>query len=260
MLSLVCLVLITLPQDDAKITVTKVRPTLVDLGPTRADASYLPGDVMHVTFDVSGFKLDNEGRYRFSAKLNVEDSAGKLLGSEDYGFSPARLGAIGGGKSRFSFRLAIPTDQGAGNYKAKLILGDFVGKSSVTVEQAYKVLPASFGLIRLQTGRGPLGQTETPSTGSVGEVLYLGLQAVGLAKGKEDKGTLEVTLEVQDSTGKVLSKPQTSTFNDIVTTEPLQLRFELPLDQAGKYQVVFKATDKTSNKTSSMTVPVMVID
>lgn len=44
---------------------------LVDLVPTRPDTIYLPGDVVHVTFDVAGFKLDAEGRYRFSAKLQV---------------------------------------------------------------------------------------------------------------------------------------------------------------------------------------------
>lgn len=260
MMPLVCLLLVSLPQTDGKLTVSKVRPTLVDLGPVRSDASYLPGDIMHVTFDVAGFKLDEEGRYRFSAKLMVEDSAGKLIASEDYGSSPARLGVLAGGSSRFAFRLLIPTDQAAGNYKAKLVLGDVTGKSSVTVEQPYKVLPAGFGLVKLQTGRGPLGQSETPCTGCVGEVLYLGLQAVGLAKGKEGLGSMEITLEVQDSQGKLLGKPQTSAFTDLSTNEPLALRFELPLDKAGKYQLQFKAVDKVTGRSASLLVPITVTE
>lgn len=260
MWSVVCLLLCGLPQTDGKLVVSKVRPTLVDLGPIRSDASYLPGDVMHVTFDVAGFKLDEEGRYRFSAKLMLEDSTGKLIGSEDYGMSPARLGVMAGGSSRFAFRLAIPLDQAAGNYKAKLVLGDMVAKTNVTVEQAYKVLPAGFGLIRLQTGRGPLGQSETPCTGCVGEVMSMSLNAVGLSKGKDGNGSLEITLEVQDSQGKTLGKQQTSAFTDVSTNEPLQLRFDLPLDKAGKYQVVFKAVDKHSARTASLTVPVAVTE
>jgi len=129
-----------------------------------------------------------------------------------------------------------------------------------TTAQAYKVLPAGFGLIRLQTGRGPLGQSETPCTGCVGEVMSMSLNAVGISKGKDGNGSLEITLEVQDSQGKTLGKPQTSAFTDVSTNEPLQLRFDLPLDKAGKYQVVLKAVDKHNGRTSSLTVPVAVTE
>lgn len=260
MFSFYLLVLTFVPQVDGKLVVSNVRPTLVDLGPTRPDNSYLPGDVVHVTFDVAGFKLDPEGRYRFSAKLQVEDAAGKLIGSEDYGSSPSRLGVIGNGKSRFAFRLPIPVDQAAGNYKAKLVISDVNSKAAATVEQPYRVTSPGFGLIRLQTGRGPFGQSETPCTGNVGEVLHLGMQAVGMGKLKENIGTLDITLEVKDATGKTLGKPQINHFPDINVNEPLQLRFELPLDQAGKYQLVFKATDKASTRSTTLTIPLQVVE
>lgn len=260
MSAMLALLLVCVPQGESKLSVTKVRPTLVDLGPTRADASYLPGDIMHVTFDAAGLQLDPEGRYRFSAKLTVEDGGGKVIGTEDYGNSPARLGVIGNGKSRFAFRVAIPNDQAAGSYKAKLVLGDVVGKSSVTVEQAYRVLPPGMGLIRLDTGRGTFGNSPTPCTGNVGEVMSIGFQLVGLSKGKEGTGAVDVTLEVQDSQGKTLGKPQLNPFTDINTNEPLQMRFELPLDQAGQFKVVFKVVDKVSSKSTSLTLPVTVIE
>jgi hypothetical protein len=44
------------------------------------------------------------------------------------------------------------------------------------------------------------------------------------------------------------------------TTEPLLLKFELPLDQAGKFQFVLKATDQTANRTATLTVPVTVVE
>lgn len=260
MSAFLAILLVCVPQAESKLTVTKVRPTLVDLGPTRPDTGYLPGDVVHVTFDVAGFKLDEENRYRYSARLTVEDGAGKVIGTEDYGNGPARLGVIAGGKSRFAFRVAIPTDQAAGNYKAKLVLGDVIGKSTVTIEQSYKVLPAAFGLIRLEAGRGPFGASPTPCSGNVGEVLFLGFQLVGVSKGKEGTGAADLTVEVQDSTGKVLGKPQQNAFSDMSTNEPVQLRFELPLDHAGQYKIVFKAVDKNSSKTTTLTVPVTVID
>ncbi len=260
MFSLCLLCLTFVPQVDGKLVISNIRATLVDLGPTRPDTNYLPGDVVHVTFDAAGFKLDEEGRYRFSAKLQVEDGAGKLMGSEDYGSSPSRLGVIGNGKSRFAFRLPIPVEQAAGNYKAKLVLSDVNSKAIVTVEQSYRVMAPGFGLIRLQTGRGPFGQSETPCTGNVGEVLHLGMQAVGLGKLKDNLGSLDITLEVKDAMGKSLGKPQVNNFPDINVNEPLQLRFELPLDQAGKYQVVFKGVDKASSKSTTLTVPLQVVE
>jgi len=260
MFSLCVLLLSTLPQTDSKIVISNIRPTLVSLGPTRPDNNYLPGDVLHVAFDAAGFKLDAEGRYCFSAKLQVEDGSGKLIGSEDYGNSPLRLGVLAGGKSRLAFRLPIPLDQPAGTYKAKLILGDVIGKGTATVEQVYRVTPPGFGLIRLQTGRSAFGQAETPCTGVVGEVLHLGMQAVGVGKLKENLGTLDITLEVKDASGKTLGKPQLNSFAEINVSEPLQLRFELPLDQAGKYQMVLKATDKASSRSATLTVPIVVTD
>lgn len=260
MMALLALVLLVPQAGTSKLTASKVRPTLVDLGPTRPDASFLPGDMLHVTFDVAGFKLDEEGRYRYSAKLTVEDSAGKPIGSEDYGTSPARLGVLGNGKSRFAFHLPIPLDQPAGNYKAKLVMTDALGNGTVTVEQAYQVLPAGFGFIRLETGRGPYGSSPTPCSGTVGEALTFGFYLVGISKGKENTGAVDLIVEVHDSQGKTLGKPQSNPFTDINTNEPLKLRFELPLDQAGQYKVIFKATDKTSSRSSTLTVPVTVTE
>ena len=110
----------------------------------------------------------------------------------------ARLGALAGGKSRFSFQLPIPADQAAGNYKAKLLMTDVTGKGSAAVEQAYKVVsPGLEGLIRLQSGRGPFGRAPTPCSGNVGEVLSLGFQLVGVSKSKDNKGVVDLTVEIQ---------------------------------------------------------------
>jgi hypothetical protein len=249
-------------QSEARLAVSNVRPTLCPLGPARADTNYLPGDVVHVTFNVSGLKLDNDGRYRVEARLVVEDAAGKAVATEEYGKIPARLGVLAGGKTRFAFRHLIPFDAPASTYKAKLQLNDLIGNQSTTVEHAFRVVAPTFGLIRFVSGRGPFGQAETPCLGTVGEVLFLGVHAVGLSKGKDNQGHLEVRVEVQDAQGKVLGKPQTSEFNAVNTNEPLFLKFELPLDQAGKYQVVLKAIDKAStpSRSATLTVPVTVVE
>ncbi|MFT3880501.1 MAG: hypothetical protein QM703_12665 [Gemmatales bacterium] len=260
MMALLALLLLQAPAGESKLIVSKVRPTLVDLGPIRPDTSYLPGDVMHVTFDVAGFSLDAEGLYKYSAKLSVEDSAGKVIGSEDYGNGPARLGALGNGKSRFSFQLPIPVDQAPGNYKAKLVMGDANAKGTVTIEQGYKVLSPAFGFVRLQTGRGPFGRSPTPCTGNVGEALAFGFHLVGISKGKNNNGNVDLTVEVQDSQGRMLGKPQVSSFTNLNANDPLPLTFEVPLDQAGQYKVVFKAVDKSNNRSATMTLPFTVIE
>ncbi|HQR42357.1 MAG TPA: hypothetical protein PLX97_06725 [Gemmatales bacterium] len=253
MLILSVLLLTLVPQSENKLTISKVRPTLVGLGPTRPDTDFQPGDVMHVTFDVAGFMLDTEGRYRYSAKVDVENSAGKLVFSEDYGSSPARLALLGNGKTRFAFHLPIPADQPSGNYKVRLTLTDTIGKKTGVLEQPYRVLSPRFGLVRLQT---------LPSSciGTVGEVFNVGMQAINLAKNSEGLGHLELTLEVKDSNGKVLGKPQVNSFKDVSVNEPLLLRFELPLDQAGKFQLVFKGVDKVNGRSATVTVPINVIE
>jgi hypothetical protein len=244
------------------LTVSATRATICPLGPTRPDTNYLPGDIVHVTFNVSGLKLDNDGRYRVAARLVVEDAAGKAVATEDYGTTPARLGALAGGKTRFAFRYLVLPNAPAGAYKAKLQLTDALANQTATIEQSFKVIAPTFGLIRFTAGRGPFGQAETPCTGAVGEVLFMGALAVGLSKGKEGQGNVEVRLEVQDAQGKPLGKPQVTELNTVNTNEPLLLKFELPLDQGGKYQVVWRVIDKaaTPPRSATLTVPVTVVE
>lgn len=261
-----------------RLAVSNIRPTLCPLGPPRADTTYLPTDVVHVTFDVSGLMLDAESRYRVTARLVVEDAAGKAVAAEDYGATPSRFGVLAGGRTRFAFHYVIPPDMPAGNYKAKLELTDLIARQDqmkskmiqptpdparqATVEQAFKVAAPSFGLVRFVAGRGPFGQVETPCVGTVGEVLFLGATAIGLGKGREGLGHVEVRLEVQDATGRTLGKPQTSEFKDVSTAEPLLLKFELPLDQAGRFQVIFHSTDRASSppRTATLKVPVTIVE
>src|SRR5262249_32936881 len=129
------------PQVEQKPTVTNVRPTIGALGPQRSDTNYLPGDVVHVTFDVAGLKLDDQGRYRVAPQLVIEDPAGKAIASEDYGSTPGRLGVLAGGRTRFAFRFPIPTDLASGTYKAKLQLADANSSQKTTIDQSFKVLP-----------------------------------------------------------------------------------------------------------------------
>jgi hypothetical protein len=260
MTGLLTLCLVFLQTGDAKPAISNVHPTLGALGAVRPEAPYLPGDLVHVAFDVAGLKLDAEGRYRVAAKLTVEDAAGKTITTEDYGAIPPRLGILAGGKSRFAFRYLIPFDLQAGSYKAKLALIDVHSKQEALVEQAFKVSPPGFGLVRFQSGRGPYGQAETPPTGVLGEVLYLRMMAIGLSKGKEGLASLEFTLDVQDTLGKPLGKPQQSRFPNVNPDEPLTLQFELPLDRVGRYQVVIKATDQGSGRTASLTVPITIVE
>ena len=59
--------------------VSNIRLTFGELGPSRTDNKYLPGDVPFVSFDIDGLKASPEGKVAYSMGLEVMDRAGKAV-------------------------------------------------------------------------------------------------------------------------------------------------------------------------------------
>ena len=66
-----------------KLSVANERLTYGHLGPTRPTTVYLPGDVIHLDFEVRNLKFDVDGRAIYATTLEVAHAGGKIIFRKD---------------------------------------------------------------------------------------------------------------------------------------------------------------------------------
>lgn len=243
--------------------IDQMRPTLGLLGPALpADHAFVPGDVVTVTFDVSGLKLDSEGRCRFTTAVQVEDSQGKVC-YVDTTESPT-VGCLQNvNRLRQAVQVTLGLDQAPGKYKMILTVTDSQSKAKTSGTFQFTVTQPAFSLVRTQMYADPTSRQPSACVGVVGQTLSISTVAVGFqfASGNKE-GHLSIEMELQGEGGKRLTaKPIQAEFANIPTgTNYLPLRFDVPLQQAGKYLLVIRATDRVTSKTTTLTLPIRVWD
>jgi hypothetical protein len=260
MLTFVAALALPVGQAD-KLTVTNVRSTYGIRGATRADAKFLPGDSLVLTYDIEGIKTDEAGKVLYSTATEVTDSKGKVLFKQD----PTDLEtvvALGGNQLPAYSQVAIGVHQPAGEYKIKVTITDRAAKKSTDLTYKFEVLDKAFGVVRLSTTNDQEGLSSSSVYG-VGESTWVHFSVVGFERDATKKQPkVSVSLTVLDEDGKAtLAKPFEGEISSNVDEKALSFpgHFLLSLNRAGKFTVELKATDKVSKKTTKVTIPLTVM-
>lgn len=260
-LSLMALISLAPAASADALRIDQLRPTLGLLGPALpADHTFVPGDVVTLTFDVSGLKLDSEGRCRFTTAVQVEDSQGKVC-YVDTTESPTVGSLQNVNRLRQAVQVTLGLDQTPGKYKVTLTVTDTQSKAKTTGTYHFTVSKPAFSLVRTQMYADPTSRQPSACVGVVGQTLSISTVAVGFQFASSNKeGHLSVEMELQGEGGKRLTaKPIQAEFPNIPSgTNYLPLRFDVPLQQAGKYTLVIRATDRVTSKTTTLTLPIRV--
>src|SRR5438876_1172045 len=67
------------PGQAGGLALTNVRFTYPQLGATRPDARFLPGDVVFISFDIEGLAITPDGGVAYSMSMEVLDKIGKVV-------------------------------------------------------------------------------------------------------------------------------------------------------------------------------------
>jgi hypothetical protein len=244
------------------LNLTNVRNTYGELGGTRADTSFLPGDVLFVAFDIEGITIDPAGRTKYTMAMEVVDKDGKTIFKND----PAEksdFAPLGGTKLPARAFVTVGLEQPPGQYTLKVTVTDLANKASKTLERKFEVKPKDFGVVAVYTSADPQGQYPAPTTGVVSQSVWVQFGVVGFARDPKTKQP-NVTVEMLtvDEQGKP-TVPQPNVYTQDTGIDPkdqgFTLRFLLPMTRDGKFTVRLKAADKVSGKTASFDLPVAVV-
>ncbi len=250
-------------QSAGKLEIANVRNTYGVLGPTRANSKLIPGDILFVSYDIEGIAISDEGRVHYSMVMEVVDKNGKATLKQDP-FEKIELVPLGGNRVAARAFVTLGVDHPAGEFTMKVTVTDksVKDKASATLERKFEVLPPDFGIVAIYASLDERGQTAAPTTGVVGQAVFINYTAVGFKRDPEKKQpNLRFEMIPLDENGKpLMAKALFHEGNDLDEKLPnYTVRFLLPLSRPGKFSIRLSCTDIVTKKTVSVDLPVTVI-
>ena len=249
------------------LNLTNVRLTYGELGGTRPETKLLPGDLLFVGFDIDGITIGPDGTASYSMALDVTDAAGKVIFKQEPA-DKSDFVPLGGTKIPGRAYILAGYDQPPGAYTLRVTVTDKKGtdpkRASKTLEKKFEVADKGFGIVSVFTTVDERAGIPAPTTGVVGESVFVQFVVIGFARDKAKKQQPNVLVEMQtlDETGKpTLPKPVAYTMEGGVDEKDpgFTLRFLLPMTRVGKFTVQLTATDKVANKSATFKLPIAVV-
>lgn len=252
---------------------SNVRFTQGELGPTRKDAKVLPGDVVFIGYDIDGLTIDPDGKTRYTMGMEVTDAGGKLIFRQN----PAELNdlvPLRGARMPARAYITVGLDQPAGAYNCTITVTDLKAggekddaKPKATTGVKFEVGKPEFGVVQLFTSHDPGGTLVAPTTGVVGQSLYVIHSVASFGRnGQTKQPDVLVEYQIVDEKGQpTLGKPITHV-QDAKSDRPVgdkdgAFKLDLPvfLSRAGKFTVRITATDRTTGKKATAELPITVL-
>jgi hypothetical protein len=245
-----------------KLAVTNERLTYGHLGPERKEAKYLPGDVIHLMFEVDGIAFDTNGKATYATGLEILDGQGTELLKQKPRTASAQ-NYLGGNTLPCAAHLQIPLESKPGFYTFRVNVVDGATKKVAVVERKIEVLPKQFGLILVGTSADREGAIAWSPVGVVGDSIFLNFSAVGFTRNATTKQPhLKVVMRVLDEKGNAVkgAKMQGEANSDVpADLQSVPMQFTLTLNRAGRFTLELTATDMLANKSVTVQFPVRVV-
>jgi hypothetical protein len=170
------------------------------LGPDRADARFLPGDAVFLTFDIDGLTFGPDGKAAYATATELTDATGKTLFR-----SPARdqeaVNPLGGSRLPACARADLSLEQAPGDYTLKVTVTDKASRKSQSLAQTFTVTPKAFGLVGLSATADQDGLIPAGLVGP-GETVWFNAAVVQVRPGPDRQPKVALALRVLDESGK----------------------------------------------------------
>jgi hypothetical protein len=245
-----------------KLTVNNDRLTYGHLGPTREVAEYLPGDVIHLLFEVEGLSFDANAKASYAIGLEIVDPKGTELLKQKPRNATAQ-NYLGGNSLPCAAHLQIPLESAPGVYTFRVVVIDSATKKNAVVERKFTVLPKQFGLVLVGTSADRAAEIAWSPVGVVGDSIYFNFSAVGFARHQQTKQPhIKVVMRVLDDKGNVVkgAKMVGEANSDVpASLQAVPMQFGITLNRAGRFTLELTATDVLGNATATVRYPVRVL-
>jgi hypothetical protein len=258
---IVALLVLAAPAARADLEILNIQAVHGELGPVRTITETYPLDEIVYRFEVSGAKVNAEGKLDTVAKLRLTGPDGKVLVNNTV---PLKGTLTFGGKSfPNDARLTLGEQAPPGDYLFKVTIEDNLANGSASFERKLTVKPAPFTIVRPRFYYDAEGKIPAPAKGVMGQTLHFRFSVLGCDRTKGEINT-EMTLELFDKDGKtLLSKPAPATIHQkdpeiVKKVATLNFSGVLPLNRTGDFLLRVTVKDKLSMKTATFETPLHI--
>ena len=244
------------------ITLTNVRNTHGELGGTRPDNKFLPGDVVFVAFDIEGLTVGPKGDVKYTMAMEVTDKNKKPIFKPE----PATRNdyvPLGGNKLPGRAFVTCGMDLEPGECTLKLVVTDDGSKQAFTLTRTFEVLKKEFGIAAVFASQDEAGRIPAATTSVVGSMIFVRYGVVSFTRDpntKQPNVVVEITT-LDEKNVPTVKEPIVREYKSGVPED--QLGFPdgvaLPFTRAGKFTMRIKATDKVANKSYTFDLPVAAV-
>jgi hypothetical protein len=252
------------PHAGGDLKLTNDRATYGVLGAPRTESKLLPGDIYYITFDIENLDVAEDGKVLYSMGMELLNSKGKA----EYSQEPRDLEArndLGGNRMPGFAAAEVGTDTAPGEYTIKVTVKDRRSMKSDTLTRKFEVLPKSFGLVRTYLTYFSQTPVPAPPMAVAGQAVLFNAHVVGFMRDEKagDQPNIGLEMSILDDQGApTLKKPITDEVTKDVPKNLAALPISMPLqlNRAGKFTVKLKATDRKTNKTAEVSIPLQVVE
>ena len=249
------------------IALSNIRNTHGELGGTRPDNKFLPGDVVFVAFDIEGLTVGPKGDVKYSMAMEVTDKNNKKI------FPPPTepntpttrndYMPLGGNKLPGRAFVTCGMDLDPGECTLKLVVTDEGSKQAFTLTRKFEVLKRDFGIAAVFASQDEAGNIPAATTGVVGSMIFVRYGVVNFARDPNTKQpNVVVEITTLDESGKpTVKEPVVREYKNGIPEDRLGFPdgVALPLTRVGKFTVKIKATDKVANKSYTFDLPIAAV-
>jgi len=257
------------PAQGAQLELKNPRFTYGILGQERKDSTFLPGDMVVLSFDIEGLKTKDDGTAQYSMGMKLfSHKKNKNVFEKD----PQELTVVNslGGSHQPAFALTnLFSDTEPGDYTIRVDVKDILANTTAkSLERKFTVNKVEFGIVRpglvyLDLNENQVGASPVfaPPLVVPGQNLMLHFTTVGFTEaGEKNEPKVSVQVEIQDESGKAVVKNPKSgkatAYPDENARKLKFLPFQVPVqvNRSGKFKIIITAKDENSSG-KSVTFP-----
>jgi hypothetical protein len=247
-----------LPASARALEFKNVRPSYGPLGATRQDTRCLPGDILFISYEIHGLKLDTKVKkavYRTLLEVFDNSKPPKTIFQKE---TPNEvIPQLGGTMIPGDLHVIMGRNQAPGNYHVRLTVEDVQAKDMKSFVRTFELLPQSFGIVGVTA----------PAVAFPGQpyMAQFAIVDLGLDTSKSPKAKVE--MKILDESGTPVSDPIVNNFpQDLTDNTDLKkenfvgMNFPIFPNRPGRFTIEISATDSVAQKTASIRYPLTVLD
>jgi hypothetical protein len=255
------LIVIWSPSAQAKLQIENVQASYGPYGPERKSLDLYPFDILFLRFTVTGLKTDAAGGVDAVVKMKWTDANGAV--PEDTSFPASGILHLGGGSFLGFINLRLRAEVPLGKNSVTVTVTDNLSKETASFEREFTGQKPKLQIVALEFFHDADGKLPSSTNLPPGEALHFRFRVIGFDRSKDKIHTV-MAVQTLGADGKEnLPKALLSDFHEedaraVQRTGFVFFTGRLGLNRIGKFTLRITVTDRMTDQSTNIEVPVTV--